>query len=120
MYKRQTIILAEVGLQRLHQVGALEPWVLAMNAMRISDTDWPTAPGQGAISIHCRKEDVDNFASLRSLLNHPSTELDVNHERRILREIGGGCLYPAGIKVSEGNIAAQFLLRTGAKYSVKV
>ena len=101
------IILAEVGLQRLHQVGALEPWALAMKAMRISDTDWPTAPGQGAISIHCRMEDVDNFASLRSALNHPSTEQDVNNERKILQEIGGGCLYPAGIKISEGNVAAQ-------------
>ena len=76
-------------------------------SMRISDTDWPTAPGQGAISIHCRKEDVDNFASLRSVLNHPSTEQDVNNERKILQEIGGGCLYPAGIKISEGNVAAQ-------------
>ena len=103
------IILAEVGLQRLNQVGALEPWALAMKAMRISDTDWPTAPGQGAISIHCRKEDVDNFASLRSVLNHPSTEQDVNNERKILQEIGGGCLYPAGIKISEGNVLPKFL-----------
>ena len=101
------IILAEVGLQRLHQVGALEPWVLSMGAMRINDIDWPTAPGQGAISVHCRMGDLDNFADLRVALNHLPTESDVINERKILSAIGGGCLYPAGIKVAGDTVAAQ-------------
>ena len=101
------IILAEVGLQRLHQVGALEPWVLSMGAMRINDVDWPTAPGQGAISVHCRMGDLDNFADLRAALNHQPTESDVINERKILSAIGGGCLYPAGIKVAGDTVAAQ-------------
>ena len=101
------IILAEVGLQRLHQVGALEPWVLSMGAMRINDIDWPTAPGQGAISVHCRTVDLDNFADLRVALNHRPTESDVINERKILSAIGGGCLYPAGIKVAGDTVAAQ-------------
>ena len=101
------IILAEVGLQRLHQVGALEPWVLSMGAMRINDIDWPTAPGQGAISVHCRAGDLDKFADLRLALNHLPTESDVINERKILSAIGGGCLYPAGIKVAGDTVAAQ-------------
>lgn len=101
------IILAEIGLQRLLQIDALEPWVLAMGAMRISDIDWPTAPGQGSISIHCRKEDYGKFTNLRALLNHSPTEIDVVNERKLLQSIGGGCLYPAGIKVDGNNIAAQ-------------
>ncbi len=101
------IILAEVGLQRLHQVGALEPWVLSMGAMRINDIDWPTAPGQGAISVHCRTGDLDNFADLRVALNHLPTESDVINERKILSAIGGGCLYPAGIRVAGDTVAAQ-------------
>ena len=101
------IILAEVGLQRLHQVGALEPWVLSMGAMRINDIDWPTAPGQGAISVHCRMGDLDKFADLRVALNHLPTESDVINERKILSAIGGGCLYPAGIKVAGDTVAAQ-------------
>ncbi|MDP6235855.1 MAG: hypothetical protein QF364_08440, partial [Candidatus Poseidoniaceae archaeon] len=40
------IILAEIGLRRLHEIGALEPWILQFGAVRISDEDWPTAPGQ--------------------------------------------------------------------------
>ena len=101
------IILAEVGLQRLHQVGALESWVLSMGAMRISDVEWPTAPGQGAISVHCRTEDLERFSDLRAALNHLPTEADVINERKILSAIGGGCLYPAGIKVAGDTVAAQ-------------
>ena len=101
------IILAEIGLKRLHEIGALAPWILAMSAIRISDDDWPTAPGQGSISVHCRSEDYQKLSDLREALNHVETEIDVTNERKILREIGGGCLYPAGIKVHGGKVAAQ-------------
>ena len=94
------IILAEIGLQRLHQIGALEDWILQFSAIRISDSDWPTAPGQGSISVHCRADEYDGLSEVRDILNHEETESDVNSERKILQSIGGGCLYPAGIKVS--------------------
>lgn len=101
------IILAEVGLRRLHEIGALEPWILSMSAIRIRDEDWPTAPGQGAISVHCRSDDYQRFSDLREVLNHAQTEIDVTNERDILFEIGGGCLYPAGIRVDGSRVAAQ-------------
>ena len=101
------IILAEIGLKRLHDIGALAPWVLAMSAIRISDDDWPTAPGQGAISVHCRSVDNERFSELRAVLNHTQTEIDVTNERKILRKIGGGCLYPAGIKVDKSKVSVQ-------------
>jgi len=101
------IVLAEVGLKRLHEIGALEPWILSMSAIRISDDDWPTAPGQGSISVHCRSEDYQRFSDLRDVLNHVQTEIDVTNERKILLEIGGGCLYPAGIRVDGDKVAAQ-------------
>ena len=98
-----SVILAEIGLRRLHEINALEPWILELGAVRISDLEWPTAPGQGSISVHCRSEDVDSFQNLREILNHPETEKDVLDERHVLSAIGGGCLYPAGIKVNSGN-----------------
>jgi len=101
------IILAEIGLKRLHQIGALEPWILTMSAIRIAENEWPTAPGQGAISVHCRSADREKFTNLRNILNHDITELDVNQERQILTEIGGGCLYPAGIKVNGDEVAVK-------------
>ncbi len=96
------IILAEIGLRRLHEIDALEPWILELGAVRISDLEWPTAPGQGSISVHCRSEDVTSFGEIRNILNHPTTEKDVLDERQVLSSIGGGCLYPAGIKVASG------------------
>ena len=101
------IILAEVGLQRLHQIGALDDWILEFSAIRISDSDWPTAPGQGAISVHCRTDDCVRLSEIREILNHEETETDVNIEREILQSIGGGCLYPAGIKVRGDNAYVQ-------------
>lgn len=96
------IILAEIGLRRLHEIDALEPWILEFGAVRISDLEWPTAPGQGSISVHCRSEDVSFFDEVRNILNHQDTEKDVLDERHVLSSIGGGCLYPAGIKVESG------------------
>ena len=101
------IILAEIGLLRLHEIGALEPWILDLGAARISDQEWPTAPGQGSVSVHCRSDDVGAFKHLRELLNHPQTEEDVLAERKLLSSIGGGCLYPAGIKVENGHASVK-------------
>ena len=101
------IILAEIGLQRLHEIGALENWILEFSAIRISDRDWPTAPGQGALSVHCRALDYDKLNNIRQILNHEKTEKDVSKEREILDSIGGGCLYPAGIKINGDTASVQ-------------
>ena len=99
------IILAEIGLRRLYEIGALPDWATKFSAVRIEEENWPTAPGQGALSVHCRSEDLDKFRNLRQILNHNQTEIDVLKEREILKSIGGGCLYPAGIKV-DGDVAS--------------
>ena len=101
------LILAEIGIKRLYEIGALPDWVLEFSAVRIEEEKWPTAPGQGALSVHCRAEDFDKFSHLRSILNHSETENDVIRERQILKSIGGGCLYPAGIKVNAGVASVQ-------------
>ena len=101
------IILAEIGLKRLYEIKALEPWILQFSAIRINELEWPTAPGQGSISIHCRTEDVESFQDIRDILNHPSTERDVVKEREILSSLGGGCLYPAGVKVNDEQVVLQ-------------
>ena len=101
------IILAEVGLKRLHQINALQPWMLEFSAIRIAENDWPPAPGQGAISVHCHRDDVDKLHKLKQILNHPQSQSDVTKEREILTKIGGGCLYPAGIKVSNEEVSVR-------------
>ena len=101
------IVLAEIGLLRLHEIGALEDWILDFSAVRISDEQWPTAPGQGAISVHCRALDEGMLNHLRTALNHQKTADDVNKERQILTSVGGGCQYPAGIKVDGDDVSIQ-------------
>ena len=101
------IVLAEVGLLRLHEIGALEDWILDFSAVRISDEQWPTAPGQGAISVHCRALDEGMLNHLRTALNHQKTADDVSKEREILTSVGGGCQYPAGIKVDGDDVSIQ-------------
>ena len=101
------IVLAEIGLLRLHEIGALADWILDFSAVRISDEQWPTAPGQGAISVHCRASDIDVLNHVRTALNHQKTADDVNKERQILTSVGGGCQYPAGIKVDGDDVSIQ-------------
>ena len=101
------IVLAEIGLLRLHEIGALEDWILDFSAVRISDEQWPTAPGQGAISVHCRALDEGMLNHLRTALNHQKTADDVSKEREILTSVGGGCQYPAGIKVDGDDVSIQ-------------
>ena len=93
------VVLAEVGISRLSSVGVLDDVKKEFSAFRIDPSDWPTAPGQGAISVHCKRNRFEELQSLRLILNHEQTEQDVTTERRLLKEVGGGCLFPAGIGI---------------------
>lgn len=102
------LVLAEVGLQRLFSIGALEPWMLEFSALRIDENEWPTAPGQGAVSVHCSSENsAAEIDQIRQTLNHLQTEKDVQKEKEVLKAYGGGCLYPAGIRVDSEQISVQ-------------
>lgn len=58
--------------------------------------DWMIpAPAQGAIAIVGRKID-EQTAQVIDKINHPSTELCVRVERKLLRELEGGCTAPIG------------------------
>ena len=93
------LVLAETGIQRLRTTGVLDTIQSELTAFRIDSTDLPTAPGQGSVCIHCKEERYEEFQTLRKLLNHETTETAIQQERSILQQVGGGCLYPAGIEV---------------------
>ena len=101
------IVLAETGLSRLNSIGVLDDVKGDLSAFRIDPTDWPTAPGQGAIAVHCTSERFEEMQELRAMLNHEPTERDVVAERRLLGEVGGGCLFPAGIGVEGEDVRVQ-------------
>lgn len=91
------LILAEIGLKRLHESNEISKRHLGLDAIRIREEDWPTAPGQGAIAVHCRDEDSSLTEKIRTILNHEPTFNEVERERGVLKRLGGGCLYPAGV-----------------------
>ncbi|MEC7444032.1 MAG: hydroxymethylbilane synthase, partial [Candidatus Thermoplasmatota archaeon] len=78
------VVLAEVGLARLNSVGALDGIKEGLSAFRIDPSDWPTAPGQGAIAVHCTRARAAELEPIRAILNHEQTERDVSAERRLL------------------------------------
>jgi hydroxymethylbilane synthase len=53
------------------------------------------APGQGALAVQCRENDVHTLSLLRAL-DHPPTRLAVAAERAFLSALGGGCSLPVG------------------------
>ena len=101
------IVLAETGLSRLNSIGVIDDVKGDLSALRIDPDDWPTAPGQGAIAVHCTSERFEGMAELRTILNHDQTEQDVVAERHLLGEVGGGCLFPAGIGVEGEHVRVQ-------------
>ena len=78
------IVLASAGLERLGQTQVISE--------RLSTEDMMPAPGQGALAVQCRDENV-----LRKLfipINHSETEISVTAERAFLGGLGGGCALP--------------------------
>jgi hydroxymethylbilane synthase len=92
------IILATAGLARLgleHRISErLDPDLML------------PAPGQGALAVTVRSEDVSIAALAREALHDPITALQVSAERAFLHALGGGCQVP---------VAAYANLRTGAR-----
>ena len=81
------LVLACAGLDRLG-LGDLI-------AERLEPSMVPPAPGQGAIAVQARSDDVRTLALLAAL-DHPPTRLAVEAERAFLSASGGGCRSPIG------------------------
>lgn len=86
--KYDAIVLAAAGLDRL---GRTE-WLRA----RFAPQQMCPAPGQGALAIECRSDDVETRAALTPL-DHASTRFAVTLERAALGALGGGCHVPVGV-----------------------
>jgi len=78
------LLLAAAGLDRLG-VPVSEDDRLSLEVML-------PAPGQGALALQVRSEEVPLLAPL----DHGPTRLAVQTERALLRTLGGGCLAPLG------------------------
>jgi hydroxymethylbilane synthase len=88
--KLDAVVLAAAGLGRL---GLLEN--MATDYLELSD--WPTAPGQGALAIEVREGKPDRLlAKALAVLNHATTQATVTAERHVLARLEAGCAAPIG------------------------
>lgn len=81
------IILAVAGLQRMGLAGRIRA--------RLAPPAWLPAPGQAAIAVEARSDDVGNCALLGTL-DDPPTRRAVAAERALNAELGGDCTMPLG------------------------
>lgn len=80
-------VLALAGLRRLG---------IAVGDGEILDPfDFPPAPGQGALAVQCRADDVATRRALAAL-DHPATRAAVDAERELLRLLGASCTIALG------------------------
>ena len=82
------IILAVAGLKRL---GLDQRIAQIMPAER-----YVPSPGQGALGIECRTDDL-SVREIIAPLNHDQTWISVNAERQVNRRLGGSCHVPLGV-----------------------
>ncbi len=99
------IVLAYAGLSRL----GLQAHITETFAL---DVMLP-APGQGALAVQCRADDIETIKLLAAI--HDSITADaVDAERAFLSGLGGGCLLPVGAFAQKNN---EQIILTGAVIS---
>jgi len=79
------VVLAAAGLERLGRLAA------ASQLLELSE--WPTAPGQGALALEVRAGEEHLVAAL----DHAATRLIVDTERGVLARLEAGCAAPVGV-----------------------
>ena len=98
------IILAAAGLIRLKKADCINEY--------LETSCFLPAPGQGALGIECRADDVESMAYISKLI-HPDTHYCVLAERALSRELGGSCQVPIAAyatPLSQGQIVLQALV----------
>jgi hydroxymethylbilane synthase len=82
------IVLAEAGLAR---IGLLD----SLAYERLPTARFVPAPGQGAIAVTARDDEVSE--AIQSAIDTPRTRVETTVERLVLAELGGGCIAPIGV-----------------------
>ena len=71
------------------------------------------APGQGALAVETRAEDVETIAAIRPL-DDAATRYAVEAERWLLHALGGGCSLPVGALCTHEGEAARLIANVTA------
>lgn len=98
------IVLAEAGLERME---------LSVPGTSLSPEEYIPSPNQGTIAVVCRDDPA--IRGILSLLDHPETRFDVEVERAVMEEVGGGCFTPQGIYCRNGHLIGEILSLDGSR-----
>ncbi len=99
------IVLAEAGIERLGY---------HLQGDRLPVREFVPSPNQGAIAVVCR--DDPSLVETLSFLDHAATRFDVEIERAVMEEVGGGCFTPQGIYCRDGDLIAEVLALDGTRF----
>ena len=84
------VVLAAAGLSRLALLDSVDGEYLELS-------DWPTAPGQGALALEVRDGKLDrSLAAALTAINHATSQATVLAERLVLARLEAGCAAPIG------------------------
>jgi hydroxymethylbilane synthase len=112
------VVLAAAGLIRLWNGENSRPELSKLLAgvrwMILPLKECPTAPGQGALAVECRKDDIETRARVRSIHDENSARA-VGLERALLAEWGGGCHQRFGATLSVNEWLGDLLFVRGTK-----
>jgi hydroxymethylbilane synthase len=81
------VVLAEAGLARLGLTGRISE--------KLTIEDFMPAPGQGALAVVARQDNLKIIEMLKSI-EHPPTRTEIEGERELVRVLEGGCKVPVG------------------------
>jgi hydroxymethylbilane synthase len=98
------IVIAEAGLERME---------LSVPGTRLFPEEYIPSPNQGTIAVVCKDEPA--VRGILSLLDHPETRFDVEVERAVMEEVGGGCFTPQGIYCRSGHLIGEILSLDGSR-----
>jgi len=79
------LIMAGAGLERLEESARIREYLPV--------SQWLPSPGQGALGIECRADDLAT-QSIIEVLDDPVTHYQVAAERAVSRVLNGGCSLP--------------------------
>lgn len=82
------VVLARAGLARLNRLVEITEVLDPLQML--------PAPGQGALAIECRAEDVSLSDDIAAALEDPASRLAVGAERALLAALEAGCTAPVG------------------------
>lgn len=103
----------DTRLRKLYELKSCDALVLAAAGLRrlnlshhitecFSPVSWPGAPGQGALAVAVRADNLSALSIVRRL-EHPPTRYCTTAERAVLAALGGGCKLPLGVFARANN-----------------